>query len=70
MRTLIDVPDDQMTVLTAIARRENTSRAALVRRAIADLLARYRTERFDDAFGLWKDGEDGLAYQERLRREW
>jgi len=34
------------------------------------LLARYRTDRFDEAFGLWKDAEDGLAYQERLRREW
>jgi len=74
MRTLIDIPDDQIAELAQIAEREKVSRAALVRRAIADLLASRRAKKDDAiaaAFGLWgDDGEDGLAYQERLRSEW
>jgi predicted transcriptional regulator len=74
MRTLVDIPDDQIAELTKIAEAEKVSRAALVRRAIADLLKARRTKKpdaIDAAFGLWSDREeDGLAYQERLRGEW
>jgi len=74
MRTLIDIPDDQVAALNALAKKEQVSRAALVRQAIANLLAATRKQQADEAtegaFGLWKDGEDGLAYQERLRAEW
>lgn len=73
MRTLIDIPDDQLAELTKLAKREKVSRAELVRRAIAQLLEAKpaRTEDgIDKAFGLWGPGEDGLAYQERLRSEW
>jgi hypothetical protein len=76
MRTVIDISDDQLAELDGIARAEKTSRDAIVRRAIAALLASRRGE--DEApdplaasFGLWgKDGEDGLACQDRLRSEW
>jgi metal-responsive CopG/Arc/MetJ family transcriptional regulator len=73
MRTLIDIPDDQIAELAKIAKEEKVSRAALVRRAIADLLAARKAKKpngIDAAFGLWGPGEDGLAYQERLRSEW
>jgi len=73
MRTLVDIPDDQITELTQLAEREKVSRAALVRKAIAALLASKRapnTDAFDAAFGIRPDMEDGLAYQERLRAEW
>jgi metal-responsive CopG/Arc/MetJ family transcriptional regulator len=74
MRTLVDIPDDQIAELTQLAEREKVSRAALVRKAIADLLASKRAAPEDAiaaAFGLWSDmEEDGLAYQERLRSEW
>jgi predicted transcriptional regulator len=60
--------------LAKIAEAENVSRAALVRRAIADLLKARRANKsdaIDAALGLWSDREeDGLAYQERLRSEW
>jgi metal-responsive CopG/Arc/MetJ family transcriptional regulator len=73
MRTLVDIPDDQIAELTQLAEREKVSRAALVRRAIAALLASKRQsseEAIAAAFGLWSDmEEDGLAYQERLRSE-
>jgi hypothetical protein len=55
--------------LTEIARRNKVSRASLVRAAIADLIASRKTG-VADAFGLWRGGEDGLAYQERVRAEW
>jgi metal-responsive CopG/Arc/MetJ family transcriptional regulator len=74
MRTLVDIPDDQIEELNKLAEREKVSRAALVRQAIADMLAAKRSVRGEGiaaAFGLWADrDEDGLAYQERLRSEW
>jgi metal-responsive CopG/Arc/MetJ family transcriptional regulator len=74
MRTLVDIPDDQIAELAKLAEAEKVSRAELVRRAIADLLASRRKpegDAFAAAFGSWADmEEDGLAYQERLRSEW
>lgn len=71
MRTVIDLPDEQVEPLKALADRMQVSRAELVRRAVADYLCRHRPARGDAAFGLWQDrGEDGVAYQERLRSEW
>jgi metal-responsive CopG/Arc/MetJ family transcriptional regulator len=73
MRTLVDIPDDQIAELNRLAEREKVSRAALVRRAIADLLTSKRQTRqevLDATFGIRPDMEDGLAYQERLRSEW
>jgi metal-responsive CopG/Arc/MetJ family transcriptional regulator len=74
MRTLVDIPDDQLAELTKLAEREKVSRASLVRQAVADLLASKRKGGRDAtaaAFGLWAGmEEDGLAYQERLRSEW
>ena len=73
MRTLVDIPDDQIEELNKLAQREKVSRASLVRRAIADLLASKRKAQGDgiaDSFGIRPDMEDGLAYQERIRSEW
>jgi metal-responsive CopG/Arc/MetJ family transcriptional regulator len=70
MRTLIDLPDDQVDALKRLSAREGVSRAALIRRAVSRLLAGEATQASEDAFGLWKSGEDGLAYEDRLRAEW
>jgi metal-responsive CopG/Arc/MetJ family transcriptional regulator len=71
MRTIIDIPDTQLDLLNIFAIQEKISRAELIRRAVADYLQRYATVAKDDAFGLWQQrGEDGLAYQQRLREEW
>jgi metal-responsive CopG/Arc/MetJ family transcriptional regulator len=73
MRTLVDIPDDQIAELNKLAEREKVSRAALVRKAISNLLVSKRrtaTDALDAAFGIRPDMEDGLAYQERLRSEW
>ena len=71
MRTIVDLPDDQMAALKALAERNGLSRAELVRRAVAAYLEQRRMPTGDAAFGLWhKRGEDGLDYEDRLRREW
>jgi predicted transcriptional regulator len=71
MRTIIDIPDTQAQDLTSLAARVKQPRAALVREAIAEYLARHRQTARADAFGLWgADAPDGLAYQAHIRAEW
>jgi predicted transcriptional regulator len=71
MRTLVDLVDAQVEALDELAKRENCPRAVLIRQAIDDYLSRRRRNSDDDAFGLWgKRKVDGLAYQEKVRREW
>ncbi|HUB47434.1 MAG TPA: CopG family transcriptional regulator [Acetobacteraceae bacterium] len=71
MRTIIDLPDAQVRDLTALAARVKQPRAALVREAIAEYLARHQQTARAEAFGLWgADAPDGLTYQARIRAEW
>jgi len=71
MRALIDMSDAQVEALDALAKRVRRPRAALVRAAIDDYLDRHRREQVEDGFGLWgRRKVDGLAYQEKARREW
>lgn len=75
MRTLVDLPQEQVDELDRLSKAERRSRAALIRAAIADYLKEHkradRKAAFDAAFGSWADiGIDGLEYQERMRAEW
>jgi hypothetical protein len=71
MRTIIDIPDDQVAQLADVGRRRGVSRAALVREAIGAYLERHGGKARESAFGLWgKGAPDGLAYQRKLRAEW
>jgi hypothetical protein len=81
MRTLIDVPEEQLKELAVICASRRLSRAEAVRQAIAAYVEQNRSSR-EAAFGIWKGQaavlpgdteplpEDGLAYQEKLRSEW
>jgi len=77
MRTLIDIPDQQIQELAAIGAARKISRAQLVREALDAFIQRHRPTR-DSAFGLWRDHpspesdipRDGLAYPEHIRSEW
>ncbi len=70
MRTIVDIPESDRGALDALARKLGISRAELVRRAI-ELYLRQKSTGPEEAFGLWQDrAEDGVAYQDRLRREW
>jgi len=71
MRTVIDLPDEQIEPLKAAAESLKVSRAELIRRAVTEYLRRFEAPAEDAAFGIWQHcGEDGLAYQERMRAEW
>lgn len=71
MRTLVDLPRQDVEALDRIALRHEASRAKIIRQAVREYLARTDPSKDDAAFGLWSDrAEDGLAYQRRLRSEW
>ncbi len=70
MRTLIDIPESQLADLSAICAARSQSRAEVVRLAISAYLEQQVRPNAKLAFGSWGSGEDGVAYQERLRKEW
>jgi hypothetical protein len=71
VRTIIELPEDQLEALDALCRRDSISRAEAIRRAVGALIRIRSAAERDLAFGLWRGrGEDGLAYQRRARREW
>jgi metal-responsive CopG/Arc/MetJ family transcriptional regulator len=71
MRTLVDIPEDDVRALDELSRRRRVSRASVIRAAIGDFLARHRRPDEEDAFGLWGESAiDGLEYERRLRSEW
>ncbi|MBB2720233.1 UNVERIFIED_ORG: putative transcriptional regulator [Rhizobium etli] len=68
---MVDIGDPEVKALDRLAQREKMSRAALIRKAINDFLARNNAGVEAEAFGLWGDRKiDGLAYQENMRSEW
>lgn len=70
MRTIIELPGDQIEALDALCRRDHISRAEAIRRAVALLVRAEGARAAGTAFGIWRDrAEDGLAYQERMRTE-
>jgi metal-responsive CopG/Arc/MetJ family transcriptional regulator len=70
MRTLVDIPEDELEELNSLSRSRKVSRAELIRQAVAGFLAENRTG-LEDSFGIWKKrGVDGVEYQDKLRREW
>jgi metal-responsive CopG/Arc/MetJ family transcriptional regulator len=71
MRTIIDLPNDQLEILKAISSREKTSRAEIVRRAVGKYILEEQSGKGRAAFGLWKKGKaNALKYERRLRAEW
>lgn len=77
MRTLVDIPDEDLSLLNRLSKTRRLSRAQLVRTAISSYLHSQADDLTAPAFGLWthdakakKAPEDGLAYQDRMRREW
>ena len=72
MRTLVDIPDEQIDDLAIICEAKKVSRAELIRQAISFYIGTNKLVPAD-AFGLWQTKQptmDGLAYQEQARAEW
>ena len=71
MRTLVDLPDNQILALDELSKKEKRARATLIREAIDDYLDKRRNLSESDAFGLWGTRKiDGLTYQKKVRNEW
>jgi metal-responsive CopG/Arc/MetJ family transcriptional regulator len=70
VRTLVDIPEDELEELNALSQSRKVSRAELIRQAVAGFLAQNKAG-LEDSFGLWKSrGVDGVDYQSKLRSEW
>lgn len=71
MRSIIDLPEEQLDALAEICRREGISRAEAIRRAVAAYVETKTPGTPEEAFGLWAErGIDGLDYERALRSEW
>jgi hypothetical protein len=71
MKTLIDIPDNDIQKLERLAGSRKTSRASVIREAIANYLADHGRAQASGAFGAWKKQKvDGLKHQRKLRGEW
>lgn len=76
VRTIVSIEDEDKAWLDRRAAEEHVSRAELIRRAVRQY--REETDRqevrplhrlLEETSGIWK-GEDGLAFQLRMRGEW
>jgi metal-responsive CopG/Arc/MetJ family transcriptional regulator len=73
MRTIIELPDEQLRALDRLRRRLGISRAEAIRRALRGYLADEAVDEgeADPAFGLWSArGDAAAADLRRLRDEW
>jgi len=75
MRTLVDIPEEDLKLRNGVVKTLAISRAEFVRRAIAHSLATHRNAQIkkarEAAFGLLAGlSVDGMEYQERIRQEW
>jgi predicted transcriptional regulator len=73
MRTLVDIPDDQIAQLDILAERESKSRAAEIRKAIEEYLERKSSNDWiRRGAGHWKgraDIGDAVEYQRAMRED-
>jgi predicted transcriptional regulator len=74
MRTLVDIPDDDIEKLDALAAKDKRSRAAAIRDAIKLYLVHNTDPKawIARGAGYWKDRDDigdGLSYQQAIRED-
>ena len=71
MRTIVELPEEQLEALSALCQREGISRAEAVRRAVREFTRAHGAALGSSAFGLWRGRRTaGLAYERRVRAEW
>jgi predicted transcriptional regulator len=74
MRTLVDIPEEDIQKLDALASRSNRSRAAAIRDAVKLYLAQNDNSKdwIERWAGLWADRDDipdGVEYQQAMRED-
>jgi hypothetical protein len=79
MRTIVDIPENEIKALDLLGQKKKMSRTALVREAVQKLLheeQQAQKGKLDQYFGMFQDdptvfnGLDGLSYQHEMRSEW
>jgi metal-responsive CopG/Arc/MetJ family transcriptional regulator len=73
MRTLVDIPDDDILKLDALAAKTKRSRAAAIRDAVKLYLIRNSdTDWIERGYGYWADRTDiadAVEYQRAIRED-
>lgn len=82
MRTIVDLPEEQVRALDKIGQDENVSRAELVRQAVGLYLLDNKRKKTGEVIGpdifgtvepgdpeFW-DGLSGLEWERKMRAEW
>ena len=73
MRTLVDIPDEDIAELDALAARSKRSRAAAIRDAVKLYLVRNSSNDWiERGYGYWAnrtDIGDGVEYQRAIRED-
>jgi hypothetical protein len=71
MRTIIDLPEEQIGALTRLCEEQRISRAEGVRRAVALMLKEAASGQKDVGFGLWRHKRiSSRKLVDSLRGEW
>jgi len=70
IRTIIELPEEQVKALAKLCKSEKISRAEAVRMALGEMLARKQNQDREQAFGAWKNRGDSRKIVEGLRQEW
>ena len=70
MRTIVDLPVEQVRKLALLCRKEKISRAEAVRRAVEQLLRSTSARDLRAYFGASKTRGNVSRHLARLRREW
>lgn len=71
MRTIIDINEKDLAILDRFSKKNHSSRAAVIRKAVTLFIQEHIQASEKSAFGIWKDKKvDALSYQEKLRDEW
>ena len=71
MRTIVDLPDEQLGALARLCEKQKISRAEAVRRAVDRLIKESKTDQKDAGFGIWKHKNmESRKFVEKLRNEW
>ena len=71
MRTIVDIPDEQLGALARLCEKQEISRAEAVRRAVDRLIKESKSDQEDVGFGIWKHKKiESRRLVEKLRNEW
>ncbi len=72
MRTLVDIPEDDIEWLDRKASQEGKSRAAVLREAVSNYRAEASKDWIERGAGYWKDRKDigdAVEYQRAMRED-